>query len=228
MIVAIIPARKNSKRILGKNISKFFGKPMIERSIILAKKTKIFDKICITTDDIKVKKISKANNVDFIIHRPKNLSGDKVSTISVIKHALKILEKKIKKITYVCCIYPCTPLLQAKNVIKGFQLLKKSKSLFVYPVLKYSHPIQRAIYMNKNNTAKFIYPSNTKIDTKKFKKTFHDAGQFYFASKKKWTSSKNLHLNAKVFEISPWNAIDIDNIEDLIFAKIIYKGLKKK
>ena len=43
MNLAIIPARANSKRIKNKNILNFLGKPMIQWSILAAKKTKIFD-----------------------------------------------------------------------------------------------------------------------------------------------------------------------------------------
>ena len=43
MLVAIIPARKNSIRIKKKNIKSFFGKTMLTRAIDLVKKTKIFD-----------------------------------------------------------------------------------------------------------------------------------------------------------------------------------------
>ena len=49
--ICIIPARGNSKRILNKNIKKFYGKPLIYYSINLAKKSKLFDKIFVSTDN---------------------------------------------------------------------------------------------------------------------------------------------------------------------------------
>ena len=53
MIVAIIPARGGSKRIKNKNIINISGKPMIHHTIQILKKTKIFDKIIVTTDLLK-------------------------------------------------------------------------------------------------------------------------------------------------------------------------------
>ena len=47
MKVAIIPARGGSKRIEKKNIKNFCGKPIISRSIEIAHKTKLFDKIIV-------------------------------------------------------------------------------------------------------------------------------------------------------------------------------------
>ena len=57
--ICIIPARKNSKRIKNKNIKLFCGKPLIYYSIDLAKKSKLFDRIIVTTDSLKIKKLQK-------------------------------------------------------------------------------------------------------------------------------------------------------------------------
>ena len=56
--LAIIPARKNSKEILNKNIKKFNKKPLIYWTIKAAKKSKCFEKIIVSTDSEKIKKIS--------------------------------------------------------------------------------------------------------------------------------------------------------------------------
>ncbi len=56
MNIAIIPARKGSKRIKNKNIRKFRGKPIIAYSIELAVSAKIFDKIIVSTDCEKLQK----------------------------------------------------------------------------------------------------------------------------------------------------------------------------
>ena len=58
-IIAVIPARGNSKRIPGKNIKKFSGKPIIVRTIEKLKKSKIFDRIIVSTDSKKIASISK-------------------------------------------------------------------------------------------------------------------------------------------------------------------------
>ena len=47
MNLAIIPARKGSKRIPKKNIKHFFGKPVIYYSIKQAKLANVFDKIIV-------------------------------------------------------------------------------------------------------------------------------------------------------------------------------------
>ena len=56
MNIAIIPARKNSKRIKNKNIKFFFGKPVISYAIKCAEKSKLFDRIIVSTDSKKIPK----------------------------------------------------------------------------------------------------------------------------------------------------------------------------
>ena len=95
MIIAIIPARKNSKRIKNKNIKKFFKKPIISYSIKAAKKSKIFDRIIVSTDSKKIARISKMYGAEIPFVRPKELSDDFTGSNDVIKHAINFLRKNI-------------------------------------------------------------------------------------------------------------------------------------
>ena len=53
-VLAVIPARKGSKRIVNKNIKKFNNVPIIAYSIN-SKKSKVFDYISVSTDCKKIK-----------------------------------------------------------------------------------------------------------------------------------------------------------------------------
>ena len=52
--ICIIPARGGSKRIPRKNLKDFLGKPIIAYSIENAKKSKIFSKIYVSSDDKEI------------------------------------------------------------------------------------------------------------------------------------------------------------------------------
>ena len=58
-IIAIIPARGGSKRIKNKNLVNFLGKPIINYGIDAAMQTKIFDKIFVSTDSLKIQNTVK-------------------------------------------------------------------------------------------------------------------------------------------------------------------------
>ena len=88
MIVCIIPARKDSKRIKNKNIKILNGKPLIEYTIIEAKKSKLLDKIIVSTDSPTIREISEKNGIKVYKLRSKKLSSEKAKMLSVLKNAL--------------------------------------------------------------------------------------------------------------------------------------------
>ena len=92
----IIAARKNSKRLRNKNILKIDGKSLIEIVIKKAKKSKIFDKIIVSTDSKKIAKIAKKCGAEVPFLRSKKLSDDKTGTGEVAKDfILKIIQTNV-------------------------------------------------------------------------------------------------------------------------------------
>ena len=71
------------------------------------KKSKIFDKIVVTTDDTQIVKLVTKHNIEAPFIRPKNLANNKVGILPVIKHAIRKMNKDNKKIKNVCCIFCC-------------------------------------------------------------------------------------------------------------------------
>ena len=57
--LAIIPARQGSKRLPGKNIKIFKGKPLIHYTIACVLKSGLFDEIVVTTDSDEIKEIAE-------------------------------------------------------------------------------------------------------------------------------------------------------------------------
>ena len=88
-IVAIIPARGGSKRIKGKNFKRINGSSAISNTIKKLQKSKIFNKILVSSDSNKIIKISKKAGAEVPFKRPKKLSGDYISSFDVISHCVK-------------------------------------------------------------------------------------------------------------------------------------------
>ena len=66
-ILAVIPARGGSKRLPRKNILPFRGHPMLTWTVKAAKKTGIFDRIIVSTEDLETADIAlMADNLDHL------------------------------------------------------------------------------------------------------------------------------------------------------------------
>ena len=211
MNVAVIIAREGSQRIKNKNIKKFNGKPIIKFAINNAKKTKIFDQIIVSTDSVKIANISKKYGANIPFMRAKKYSKNNVSTLNVVRDAIRNLN--LNKKDYVCCIYPCTPLLNHKDIINGKNVLKKND--FSLCVSTFASSI--------NNS--FTYDKKIKKVKKNFKnkflkkesknQVFFDCGYFYWAKVKSWIKIKDI-FNSKLslVKIPRWRAQDINYLED--------------
>ena len=76
MNLAIIPARGGSKRIPGKNIKHFAGKPLIAYSIKAAQQSGLFEQIIVSTDIEEVADIARQFGASVPFIRLQTLSND--------------------------------------------------------------------------------------------------------------------------------------------------------
>ena len=226
MNIAIIPARGGSKRIKKKNIKFFFKKPMISWAINSLKKSKLFDKIFVSTDNLEIANIAKKYGAEVPFIRSKKLSDDLTPTLPVIRDAILKLKDNFK-IKNICCVYPCSPFLNSEDLEKTYKILKKNPNKFVFPVIENSHPIQRSFKLQGNkNLVEFFFKSKEMSRTQDLDKTYHDAGQFYWGSIKTWMNKKRLHSGSSAFVVPSWKYVDIDNLNDWIRAEKIFKLIK--
>lgn len=74
--LAIIPAKGDSKRLVGKNKRIIAGKTLLEHSIAYAKKSKLVTSIIVTTEDTDTATIALSHGVD-VVGRTKDYMGER-------------------------------------------------------------------------------------------------------------------------------------------------------
>ncbi len=227
MKIAIIPARGGSKRIPKKNIKVFRGRPVISYAIDAAKKSQLFDKIVVSTDDERISQTAQKYGAEVPFIRPKSLSDDKTSSVDVIKHCLKHLNQNKLFFEDVCCIYPCVPFLKKENLIKSFRLYSKRKDKFCIAISEFPSSIERALKKGENNLLKPLVKKNEVKRTQDLKNSYFDAGQFYWGQNKLWLQNISVHSNSVGFEIDSLFAVDIDNQSDWKKAETLFDLFKK-
>ena len=223
MKIAIIPARGGSKRIPRKNIKDFSGKPMIAWAILEAQKSQLFDHIIVSTDDDEIKQISEQHGATVPFIRPLNISDDNTPTVPVISHAVKEIDRLYQHVDYACCIYPCSPLLLAADLVDAYNLLKSSGKNFVYPVVEYPHSIFRSMRQSKEGKMEFIYPEYELTRTQDLEEAFHDSGQFYWGKAEAWRELKKMHSDGVGMRIPAYRVVDIDTEDDWKRAELYFK-----
>lgn len=226
MNVAIIPARGGSKRIPGKNIRAFCGKPMIAWSIEAARASDCFDRIIVSTDDADIAAVARAAGADVPFVRPPELSGDLVATVPVICHALQWLAGQGITPELACCIYATAPFLQADDLRSGQSALIATKAEYAFAVTSYEFPIQRAVRINRAGRIEMFQPEFDQTRSQDLEASFHDAGQFYWGTSAAWLAGKPIFSSAAVPVVLPRQRVqDIDSVEDWDRAELLFQLL---
>ena len=132
-IIAVIPARSGSKGVPDKNIKMLVEKPLIAYSISAAIKSKLIDRVIVSTDSEKYASISKDYGAEVPFIRPNEYSGDKSTDYDFVKHLLDWLAKNEDNTPdYIIHLRPTTPLRDPSvldNAIEKFMNNGEATSL---------------------------------------------------------------------------------------------------
>ncbi|WP_103606131.1 pseudaminic acid cytidylyltransferase [Campylobacter concisus] len=219
-MICIIPARGGSKRIPGKNIKDFLGKPLIAYSIEAALNSKVFSEVIVSTDDEMIANVAREFGASVPFFRDASLSDDYATSTDVIKDAIGRVNSGFGD---VCCLYATAPLITAEILKDAAGEFKKQECKFLFSATAFDFPIQRAIKLDENASVSMFYPQFEKTRSQDLEPAFHDAGAFYFGKKEAWLECSALFaLHSKAY-LLPRNLVcDIDTLEDFEFAKKLY------
>ncbi|MDI3354001.1 pseudaminic acid cytidylyltransferase [Pseudomonas sp. UYIF39] len=222
--VAIIPARGGSKRIPRKNLKPFDGVPIIVRSIRTAFDCGLFDQVVVSTDDEEIADIARAHGAQVPFMRPTALADDFTGTAAVIVHALK----QLPPFDYACCVYATAPLLQARYLRQGHELLvQHPDKSFAFSVAGFGFPVQRALTLDEQGALTSLYPEFRNTRSQDLPEAYQDAGQFYWGRTEAWLRGDVLFSPASLPVILPRHLVqDIDTLEDWKRAEYLYAALK--
>ena len=227
-IICVIPARGGSKRIARKNIRKFRGKEMIGWSIQAAFNANCFDRIIVSTDDQEIASVAKAYGAEIPFMRPTELANDFVGTREVIEHAINFFAKLTIHPSAICCLYATAPFVKPNDIAEGFKKFKSFHSnAVVFSATSYNYPVQRALRIDDQGKSSMIDPSHYQTRSQDLEATYHDAGQFYWASPEAWCKNQNFFEGGLPIVLPLWRVQDIDTESDWTRAEIIHKLIEE-
>ncbi len=223
-ILAIVPARGNSKGIKNKNLRKIKGLSLVEHAGNILKKVSWIDYSIISSDSDKIIKAAKKSNLECIFKRPKNISGDRISDHSVLIHALKAAENlKKKKIDIILLVQPTSPLrkvVHIKNVIKKIVDQKLDSVWTVSKADLKFHPLKQLI-LKKNILSHYNKKGKKIIARQQLTNTYYRNGVVYAVTRELILKNKNLISNKSSGYLINTPQISIDTVKDLKLASLL-------
>ena len=229
-VIAVIPARGGSKRILNKNIIDFFGKPMIAWTIEAAIQSGIFDAVLVSTDNNQIAEIAikYGAQVPFLREEASDdFSPVALATIAAIKQMEHFNNEKYD--TVVQLMANC-PLRSSKSIIEIYEEFSNNPSESVLSSFHYGmfNPWW-AHKLDDNNKAKPLFDDDLKnIRSQDQSRLYCPTGAVWISSVNELIINKTFYSNDyRFYPISWLEAVDIDDYDDLKLARAAFHILKE-
>ena len=226
-VLAVIPARKGSKRLKGKNKKVLAGKPLIQWTLEAALASPSISEIFVSTDCEDICKITADCGVNVPFLRPDAIAHDKSTPAEVIEHALKYYESLGKVFDWVIWLQPTSPLRTAQDIGNAIALLKEKKADGIISVCPCEHSPLWANRLGENGEMDHFLPDVIKKNPQSQAiKPYHRLnGAIYIANIKRMKAENNLFLKDNLFayEMPAERSADIDHELDFKFAEFLMK-----
>ena len=221
--LCIIPARGGSKRIPGKNIKDFCGKPIIAYSIEAALNSQLFDEIMVSTDAQEIVEVAQEYGANIPFFRSEENADDFAGLADVIIEVVAQYKDNEQIFDSICCILPTAPFVTPEKLINAKETFIKGNFDCIFPVAEYSYPIQRSLKI-EDDYIKMRWPENFSKRSQDLESTYHDSGQFYFIQTETLLKEKKLFTeHSGCIVLDSLEVQDIDTEIDWKLAELKYQ-----
>ena len=213
-IVGIIPARGGSKGIPRKNIKMLAGKPLIAYTIEAAIKSKMIDKVILSTEDAEIAMVAKKYGAE-VIKRPLELAQDDTKTAPVVAHVITELEHSGYSPDIIVLLQPTSP-LRDENIIDAAlnQLINSyNDSIFTGFFVGCAMPLWKKSVNNEFIPFYDYHLRPRRQDEDLREKAFSENGAVYAITREAFKKTKDF-LGDKVDCFVMDYQVDIDTIDD--------------
>ena len=218
MVLAIIPARKNSKRLPNKNILPLCGKPMIMWTIEAALKSKYIDRVVVSSDCPKILEIGRKLEVS-TVKRPAYLATDTASSIEAIKHCIESIKDVYD---YIILLQPTSPLRKSFHIDSAFKMLIKKDADAIISVVETEHSPEWSNKIPQNGSMiGFIKDSIINKRSQDLEKYYKLNGAIFICQRNKLLKQNSFFIDENVFcyIMEKEFSLDIDTIFDFKLAQ---------
>ncbi len=221
--IAIIPARGGSKRLPGKNVMDFLGKPMIQWTIDAARKSGLFARVVVSTDDAEIARVSLECGAEVPVLRTE--AADDFAPVSeATLNTLKQVEDQFdEQFDEVWQLFAVCPLRTAEQMKMAARFFTDKKADFLISCFEYQwmNPWW-ANTIDGNFRPTWLFPDGFRR-SQDLPKLYCPTGAIWIARAEPFKKEKTFYGPNHVFWPMDWmSAVDIDEQEDVVLAETLY------
>lgn len=221
--VAIIPARGGSKRIERKNIIDFCGRPMIAWTIEAAKKSEMFERIVVSTDDQEIAAVARRYGASVPFLRKEH--SDDMSPVSLVTiGTLRQLREELgAEYDVAVQLMANCPLRNERHIVDAlehFQKLDASSQISCFR-FGWMNPWWAAT-LSEDGRPHRLFPEAAQARSQDLPPLYCPSGAIWVAKVARLMEHETYQTPDCIFWPMPWqSAVDIDDEDDLRMAEVL-------
>lgn len=228
--LAVIPARGGSKGIYHKNIHPLKDRPLIDYTLMAALKSKIFNKIVVTTDSTIIEDYVEKAWMDvnglskdeiMVIRRDPALGCDDVPLDPVVIDAYKILLYQHKvDFDAIWTLQPTSPLRTEEHIKKAHEIFESGPSNCLISVKEERHSVWESVFNGYLNP---LYKPD--VNRQYVKPIYVGNGAITITDRNfLWNLRKRVGGCVAYLVMDEKSSMDIHTIEDIKMAEFLMGG----
>lgn len=219
-MIALIPARGDSKGLPNKNIKLLMGKPLIAYSIQAALNSLSIDEVYVSTDSPEIARIAKSYGAKVPFLRPKELASDEALAIDTYIYMISEWTKMGLKVDNFLILQPTSPLRTSINIDEAVKLFHDKKADSVLSYTKENHPISWHKKVNKDLSFSSIFEDKLE-NRQEVESTYYPNGAIYIFNTKLIQQKKYYSDKSYAYIMDKKDSLDIDYIDDFEYAEFL-------
>lgn len=224
-MLAIIPARGNSKGLPGKNIKLLNNKPLIAYTIEEALKSDNISRVIVSTDDQEIADIALLHGAEVPFLRPQELATDNSKSIDVYNYTIhRLNEDENLSIDSIVVLQPTSPLRQSHHIDEAIALFHEKKAESVISYCTENHPIFWHKFINSEGQFEDIFNDDFNKNRQEIRKTYYPNGAIYVFSAELLNQGKYYSEKSYAYIMNHRHSVDIDTIEDFRYCEYLMQS----
>lgn len=226
--LAVIPARGGSKRIPGKNIAPFCGRPMIAYALEAVTGSGMFDKIHVSTDSDAICRVVDELGYTVDFRRDAALADDFTGLVPVLRWVAEQYRRRGEDYDQICCIWPNAPLLRAQDLVDAFEIFDRHEARHpLLVVAKFPVPVEWAFRRDEDGFMVAVSPENLTRRSQDLPHAYYECGPFTIWNPQHLASDNPLTGKVLSYVLPAERAVDIDTPEDLAYAERLFRVMRE-
>lgn len=223
-VIALLPMKANSERVVGKNFRDFCGRPLFRWVLDTLLDVSQIDKVVINTDARDI--LEEHGVIDeervLIRDRPSDICGDLVSMNEVLRNDVENVDADIFLMTHTT-----NPLLSKESIEMAIKEYSRAILTGSYDSMFSVTEIFERFYDRSANAIN--HDPNNLIRTQDLEPWYQENSNFYLFTRESFESTgARIGLRPRMFVTQSLESIDIDTPEDWTVAEAVAASLTRR